>query len=508
MPQEEALLKLHTLPAEEQLAVLDMLEAQRKEKHYAKYWASSTDPRFERFFNQIEEDFKKLTPAKKIYVMLGGNRSSKTERGAFLAVAWLMGKEYFQDEPSWRYVRDLPIPEKGVNIWCVGLDFTVIKHVIWNEKIRRGSGKPGLLPETPNPIITHLSDSEFTVSVNVNGRKSNLICKSAEAGREKFQSASCDLVWIDEEVDEDIFDEIYQRTVDVAGKIILTLTPLLDIASGVHRPWVHGLWKEWNAGRSDCEFVKLNTLDNPYIPDDEKVKLKEKWAGHPEEGARLFGDFIKRAGMVYDCFDKKVHVIKPFKLDPGLRRIVSIDPAATGITAVIWGAVMGNNDLYVYRVYYERDKPVSEHAKDILVRNGADKVDMWLIDPFWGSQRNAESHKQGFQLYREHGINVRLAPRAEDFGRDLLREYFEATRDKTARHPKIFIFDTCHPLINEIEGYTWDTFARGPMKGLSKDKPMKRNDHAVNALQYLVSTRPKAKRSSAGETASATNSYT
>jgi hypothetical protein len=121
----EALLdKLDTFSTEDALLVLNAIEEDRKEKHFAKYWATDPNPEYEPFFNAIEEDFKKLTKDIKIYGLLGGNRSSKTERGAFLATAWLLGKEYFRDEPSWRYVKDLPIPEHGVNIWAVGLDFS------------------------------------------------------------------------------------------------------------------------------------------------------------------------------------------------------------------------------------------------------------------------------------------------------------------------------------------------------------------------------------------------
>ena len=509
MPTEDAFQALMSLPEEDRLAALLAFEAKRKEKNAALYWACDPGERFTRFYNQIEDDFQKFTPEVKIFALLGGNRSSKTERGAFLAVAWLMGKEYFRDEPSWRYVKDLPIPEAGCNIWCVGLDYSIIRDVIWNEKLRTGSRKGGLLPATPCPLVTRVSDSEFSIQVNVGGRKSTLLCKSAESGREKFQSASVDFLWIDEEIDADVYDEAYQRTVDCGGKILLTLTPLADVGGGAKKPWVHGLFKEFNAGRKDLCFVKLNTLDNPYIPDDEKEKLKLKWAGHPEEKARLFGDFIHRAGLVYDNFSRPIHVIKPFRIEPDWKRIASIDPAPTGVTAVVWAAVSPRNDVYIYRVYYESNKIISDHAKDILIRNSGDPIDTWLIDPYFGIQRNAETHHTGMQLYRDAGIPVRLAPRAEDFGIEIMREYLEAATNKTSRNPKLYIFDRCVPLIEEIEQYSWDTYSKGAMKGQTKGKPVKRSDHAINATQYLLILRPKTRRGSGNSAAdyNPSNSY-
>jgi phage terminase large subunit-like protein len=487
--------KLENYSTEDALVVLDAISEDRKEKHFAKYWSCDPNPEYQQFFDSIADSFAKFTSDIKIYAMLGGNRSSKTERGAFLSVAWLFGKEYFRDEPAWRYVKDLPIPEHGVNVWAVGLDFSVIQDVIWREKLRSGHRHPGLLPRTPCPLITRISDSSFQVEVDVNGRKSILTCKSADSGREKFQSASIDLAWIDEEIDVEVYNEIYQRTSDCAGKILLTLTPLNDIGSAAKSPWVYDLNKAWRAGQKDVIFISLNTLDNPFIPEDEKQKLKEKWAGHPEERARLYGDFIQRAGLVYPQFNWDKHGIKPFSIPADWRRIVSIDPAATGTNAAVWAAINPNGNVIIYRCYYEANKIVSDHAKNILVRNGGDKIDIWLIDPFWGAARMADSHKQGWLLWKEAGIPVRLAPRADDFGRDTLAEYLSASLDQANRHPKIFFFNTLTDVRDEFETYVWDYISKGPQKGMSKDKPRKRNDHAINAIQYLVSLRPRAKMS-------------
>ena len=505
---ELALQQLNQYSPEDALVVLQAIEEDRKAKHFAKYWATDPNPLYSQFFDAIEEDFKKLTSDVKIYCLLGGNRSSKTERGAFLAVAWLMGKEYFRDEPSWRYVKDLPIPDHGVNIWAVGLDFSVIQDVIWREKLRIGHRHPGLLPKSPCSLITRVSDSAFQVEVDVNGRRSTLTCKSADSGREKMQSASVDLVWIDEECEEEVYDELYQRTADCAGKILITLTPLTDIGSGVKTPWVYNLHKEFLTGRKDVVFISLSTLDNPYIPEIEKDKLKEKWAGHPEERARLYGAFIQRSGLVYPQWKESVHFIQPFNVPRDWRRIVSIDPAATGITACLWGAIKPTGDIILYKEYYESNAIVSEHAKNILVRNGGDPVDIWLIDPFWGSARNAENHKQGYQLYKEAGIPVRLAPRAEDFGRDTLAEYLSASLDKTSRHAKIFVFNTLKNFKSEIEGYVWDVVSKGPSKGLNRGKPLKRSDHLINACQYLCSLKPRPKLSSMISQGAGNSSYT
>lgn len=466
---------------EEALQYLDLLEEKRRKAQYVTYWKPYPEQR---------KIFDKFTIDKKVFGLVGGNRSGKTISGAAIAVAWALGKEFFKDEPAWDWVKDLPIPEPPNTIWIVGLDFAVVRDVIWHEKLRHGKDLPPFLPKIPG-LIEKLSDGDFQVRFT-NG--SLITCKSADSGRDKFQGASVDLVWIDEECEADIFDECFQRTADCAGKLLLTLTPLTDIASGVKEPWVYNLYEKWKQGKNDIEFVSLSVLDNPFVPEIEKERLKEKWSGHHEERARLYGEFVKRAGLVYNTFDESRHLVKPFRIPNSWRRIASIDPASTGTTAVVWGAIDPGNNLYIYREYYESDKIISDHAKDIMIANCGDPIDVWLIDPKFGTQRNPETHRSNIQLYKDAGIPARLAPIDADFGLNASREYINATVTENSRHPKLYIFNDCYKLVWEVKHYVWAFYAKGDLKGQSKDKPLKRNDHAVNAMQYLCSLQPKSLR--------------
>ena len=467
--------------AELALAALSELEKKRIAKSYIKY--------FEPWSEQISA-LNAFTKDIKIIGILGGNRSGKTILGAFIAIAWCLGKDYFRGEPIWPIIEKLPIPVGPVNVWVVGLDYGVLRDVIWYEKLRHGKNHPPFLPTDSS--IKKVSDGDFQVFFS-NG--SLLTGKSADAGREKFQGASVDLVWLDEECDESIFDECYQRTVDCGGKLLLTLTPLTDINSGVRTPWVFDLYEESVAKPSgDVVFCKLSTINSPFVPEVEKVKLQEKWAGDPEEGARLYGDFVRRSGLVYPQWGE-LHVVRPFSIPDHWQRIVSIDPAATGVTAAIWIAIDDNGNMWGYREYYEREKIVSEHAKGIKMLCMGEPVDIWLLDPKWGSQRNAETHKTGEQLWRESGIPVRLPKVGEDYGLHVSREYVNATVTPNSRHPKFCVTTDCTNFIFEIKHYTYDTFSKGANKGLSKEKPRKRNDHLVNAWQYACTLRMKGKKS-------------
>lgn len=477
---EQARAELSKLPTNQVGEFLKLYEMKRRETCFVKYWDAT--PAQKKAIAEFGKDIK-------TFVVRGGNRSGKTELGAFITVAWALGKEYFRDEPAWELVKDLPIPEPPNNIWVVGLDFPTLRDVIWREKLRYGRNHAPLVPR--EALSKDPNDSDYQIFF-ANG--SVITGKSADSGREKFQSASIDLVWIDEEPEAGIYDECYQRTVDCGGKLLVTLTPLTDIASGVREPWVYDLYETMLKGKKDVAFAKLSVLDNPWVPEIEKQKLQEKWAGHPEESARLFGDFVQRSGLIYNTWRPEKHLVQPFPIPRDWLRVGSIDPANTGTTAVVWLAVEpGTNNYYLYREYYQSNLTISEHVKNITLRNRGDMVDFWLIDPKWGSQREGQTHKTGARLYQEAGLPVRLAEVDEDYGVNVSKEYVNATVDVTSRSPKLFVFNDLHNFRHEIEHYTWAVFTKGEMKGLSKEKPVKRNDHLMNAFQYACAMRFKAR---------------
>jgi phage terminase large subunit-like protein len=483
--RDEAAQKILRLEKAEQLAVLDAILEKRKQKQFIKYFEPWSEQR---------EALKQFTPDKKVYGLLGGNRSGKTVLGAFIAAAWALGKDYFKDEPSYEFIKDLPIPPPPNNIWVVGLGFDILRDVIWYEKLRHGKNHPPFVPDDGS--LRKISDGDFQLYFN-NG--SLITGKSADAGREKFQSASIDLVWIDEECEKEVFDECYQRTLDCAGKILLTLTPLTDINSGVREPWVFDLYEDSKGSKADSVFCNLSTLNSPFISAEEKERMLAKWKGDPEEEARLYGKFVRRSGLVYPQWSPAVFRLKQSVIPSHWTRVVSIDPAATGVTAALFIAIDPDGNYLAYREYYERDRTVSEHCKSLQILRGGDIIDYWILDPYWGRQRNAETHKTGDQLYRENGIPVRLPDFHPDYPLTISREYFNSTVQPGSRFPKFHITEGLPNFEDEIQHYTWDTFMKGEQKGLGKDKPRKRNDHLMNAMQYAMALRLKSKKRPGGD---------
>ena len=81
-----------------------------------------------------------------------------------------------------------------------------------------------------------ISDGVDTVLVHhISGETSELTFKSYDQGRQRWQAATLDLVWLDEEPDEEIYTEALSRTNATEGMVYITFTPLLGMSSVVYR---------------------------------------------------------------------------------------------------------------------------------------------------------------------------------------------------------------------------------------------------------------------------------
>ena len=133
--------------------------------------------------------------------VFGGNRSGKTECGAV--------------ETVWRARGIHPYRENRADVsgWVVSPTREVQREVAqrkvlyylnpeWIADVVMVSGKSG----NPDGGII-----DYIAVRNVFGGISRIGFKSAEMGREKFQGASLDFVWFDEEPPEDVYEECRMR---------------------------------------------------------------------------------------------------------------------------------------------------------------------------------------------------------------------------------------------------------------------------------------------------------
>ncbi|MCL2631180.1 MAG: terminase family protein [Firmicutes bacterium] len=430
--------------------------AKRKEKNLLKQYNSGEL----KHLKQIE--FHKCE--KRNRWVFGGNRSGKTECGAVEAVWLARGNHPYKQN------------RRAVHGWVVSLTYEVQRDVSqakvlkylnpdWIHKIvmRQGSQDS---PEAGVIDIIYVK--------NELGGISKIGFKSCDQGREKFQGASLDFVWFDEEPPHDIYEECAMRVMDRRGIIFGTMTPLKGLT------WVYEEIYLNPKSNQDIWYTEMEWADNPYLHKDE-ITAMERLMGDDTLESRRFGRFRANEGLVYTEFDSSIHVIEPFSPPFDWQAGISIDPGLNNPLSCHFYYKDYDGNIYVGAEHYEKGKDISHHSEKILKmaddlnwHRGVSGMLEALIDSSAG-QRTLASQKSVAELFFERGIAVDTRVNKDLWsGIATVKEYF------AQRPPKIFIFKNCVNLIREIKGYWWG----------GGDNPIKKDDHALDELRYFLMSRP------------------
>jgi len=237
-------------------------------------------------------------------------------------------------------------------------------------------------------------------------------------------------------------------------------------------------WEQWLIGQrkeKGYESWHFTSYDNPLIPDAE-IDAKKETMNEREFLQEHMASFVDYVGLIYPEFNTK-HIIEPRYFPKQYQRIGAIDPALSGTTAVIKAYIDEDARLTIYDEYYEQDKRASEVAEAIR----EDGI-TWYIDPA-SKIRSQQAEGKLYSLYDEyagHGINALVGENDVGAGINRVGEMFKADNIK--------IFSTCTNLIWELERFHWAEQRTG-IGGEPTAKPFKKDDHAVDALRYLVMSR-------------------
>ena len=396
--------------------------------------------------------------------VFGGNRSGKTECGAVETVWLARGiHPYKENKPS-------------VSGWVVSLTREVQRDVAqakvlkylaprFIEEIVMVSGKKGA-PEYG--VIDHI------VVRNALGGLSKIGFKSCDQGREKFQGASLDFVWFDEEPPEDIYAECRMRVFDKCGMIFGTMTPLKGLT------WVYDEIELNVRNNPEVWTIHMEWKDNPYL-DPNEIDAMLSVTSESEQESRRFGKFTVGEGLVYPEFNPDIHVIEPFPVPKEWQSNISIDPGLRNPTSCHFYAVDYDGNIYVVGEHYESGKTIDHHIEKIF--DLADKLG-WkkdgkgrlhaLIDSA-SNQRTLAGEKSVAELFYEKGILVNTTVNKDLYtGIQRIKSLF------CQKPPRIYIFKTCPNMISELKSYWWG----------KDDRPKKIDDHAMDDLRYFVMSLP------------------
>jgi phage terminase large subunit-like protein len=408
---------------------------------------------------------------KKGRAFIGGNRSGKTVGGGTEAVWWLTGKHPHRK-----------IPEGPIRGRIAAVDFLMGVNKIVLPEIKKW------IP--PSELIKGSWEESYHKAENTLTLANGSTCEfmSYDQDLDKFAGTSRHFCWFDEEPPEDIFNECMLRLVDTDGDWWLTMTPLIDMSWTFDR--IYEKWK--NKQNLNLEVFEVDTLENTYIKSDVLDNLMEGIA-EDEQAARKSGTYSMHMGLVYkDCFthDNVLEdILESDQLWPVVQsrwgHFLMLDHGYANPTAVLFGAFDHDGRVIIYDEYYQTKKLVHENAEAILARIEELKIRPSYIvgDP---SIRNTDPISGGsiHIEYAENGVHISLGNNDVTAGISRVRSRF--------KNNLLFVTSRCEKTLWELNRYRWDKFSSSKIaqKKNLKETPVKKDDHAMDALRYGIVSRP------------------
>ena len=442
--------------------------------------------------------------------LLGGNRTGKSEGCAQVAVAVALGRNS-QQVQLWGKRNGLDIswiqPGPG-RVWAVALDSQDSRRYV----------RPKVAGYLPHGSKWRNRDGpgESEVSIpTVNGTGA-IVFKNCDQGRDGFQGSAVHMVWADEEPSLPVITECDFRLIDYdhrgsdpslgVTKMLFSMTPLQGWTPLLRHNFRGSPTAATGEPLAGVARVHLDGLDNPHIDRAALEARLSRVAAHERE-ARKRGEITALEGRIYTDFDPGVHVVEPFEIPKDWPRYQAIDFGYTHPFCALWGALDGDGRLYIYREHYRAGWLLRKHA---LAITEAESCPHCFDPDGYGSETDAEVWWERYDRGCSHCDQGRAEPEPdirwadpENAGdrRSLSADYrivnsparkrvAPGIRDVAERlvvqpdgKPRLYVFNTCTNLLSEFPQYRWK-----PNRGSEEiePKPLKTNDHAMDALRYMI----------------------
>lgn len=249
------------------------------------------------------------------------------------------------------------------------------------------------------------------------------------------------------------------------------------------------------------ELIHATTYDNPNLPEDYYESLK----GWPESWIKRYvmGSFDVFTGQIWPEFDPDVHTINPVPVEPWWEIIEGIDHGRRNPTAVLWAAFFeayGQEYCFIVDEHYEAGKLVGHHAKKIIQKRETSwgYPNYTVIDAS-AAQEDPNTGRSVIDEYWDYGIITMPSDRHKIARVNRVAEWLfldpEVPHPLTGETrpegwPRLYIFRNCVNLTEHVPQYKWKP--QSMMKDEDgKEEPLKKDDHDVDALGYILMTRPR-----------------
>ncbi len=357
------------------------------------------------------------------------------------------GKTYIS---LWRFLKELTYGPAG--------EYAIITRTY-------DSFKRNLLPLLSLMIGADAKYYKGNREMNIWGKTIHIIGADDERAETKLRGPTFSGAYVDEAtiLPESVFKMLISRCAMGGARIFVTTNP--------DSPY-HWLKRDYIDGNPDVKAWQFRLEDNPQLTQLEKEYLIRQYKGLWYQRF-IEGKWVQAEGAIYDFFDEGLHVIN-YAPVVSASYIVGVDYGTTNPCSFV---LIGINrerypNMWVEAEYYfdsrvqQRQKTDSEYAQDFLNFVKYKNIEAVYVDPSAASFK-LELQKQGVQ-------NLYDAQNEVNDGIRLVSMYLNNGTVKIVRN--------CSHLIKEFQSYVWDpkSFKTG------EDRPLKENDHALDALRYAL----------------------
>jgi hypothetical protein len=304
-----------------------------------------------------------------------------------------------------------------------------------------------------------------------------------EQDMNSFEGLSCETVWVDETISEELLGACTARVANSEdGRILVSSIPNAE--------WY---WNRvHNAGPEDRVWFELfEWFDNPSM-------TQEKWdhfcRGIPphERDVRLKGVPAMAGALVYVEFRDDIHVIDPNDIPSDLTYYAGMDIGMDHPTVWLLIGVDVDGRHYVIDEYVARNTPIEQDAKTILAMLGKRQLrSPTYIDPA-AFQRTKANQASPAEQYKQHGLRVLRSRQTSQVGE--MAQVYEIK--ELLEHQELFVSRNCPQLIREF--HVWKYKRDRQNKAMAKDSFEDRNNDALDALRYCLTMHPKYTRKKSG----------
>lgn len=238
----------------------------------------------------------------------------------------------------------------------------------------------------------------------------------------------------------------------------------------------HWFYEDWisKAEEKNALYLHFAMTDNPSLPEEILQQYRTYYSGVFYQ-RYVLGEWVLADGLVYPMFDPTENTYREDipSLPYSCERYIACDYGTTNPTVFL--DIYDNGELirvdreYRWDSRKERKQKTDQQYVDDFIEFMRDIPTTVLVDP---------SAASFIVALRQRGVYVREAD----------NEVLDGIRKTGAllARREIRIHERCTGLIDELGTYLWDE--KAALRG--EEKPVKQNDHSVDALRYFVNYLP------------------